>query len=75
MCVYRVYIKQDQCISCGIASSRCPTHARELARLLSNDRVKRSRNTVEAVIPEDLYDRVKRAADGCPVKAIIIEKV
>jgi ferredoxin len=37
--------------------------------------VNRSRNTVEAIIPEDLYDRVKRAADGCPVNAIIIEKL
>jgi ferredoxin len=75
MGVYRVYIKQDLCISCGLATSRCPTHARELARILSNDRVKRSRNAVEAVFPEDLYDRVKRAADGCPFNAIIIEKM
>ena len=72
---YRVYINRDLCISCGIASSRCPTHARELARILSNDRVKRSLDTVEVFIPEELYDRVKRAADGCPVNAIIIEKM
>lgn len=74
MVVYRVYINKDLCIGCGIATSRCPTHARVLARILANDRVKRSRNAVEATIPEELYDRVKRAANGCPVNAIIVEK-
>ena len=72
MVLYRIPIDSDQCISCGIAASRCPTNARVLARVLANDRVQTSCNAVEAVFPEELYAAVHRAARGCPVNAIII---
>jgi ferredoxin len=72
---YRVFIDKDRCIDCGIDAGRCPTHAHVLAQLLSDKRVERSEETNTSIIPEDLYLRVKRAAEGCPVKAIIIEKI
>jgi ferredoxin len=75
MTKYRVFINRDLCVDCGIDAGRCPTHARLLSRLLSDDRVEKSQNTNVAIIPEDLYQSVKRAAEGCPAKAIIVEKI
>ena len=75
MTKYRVYIDRDLCVDCGINTGRCPTHARLLSRLLSDDRVEKSQNTNVAIIPEDLYQSVKDTAEACPVKAIIVEKI
>jgi len=72
---YRVFIDKDRCIDCGIDAGRCPTHAHVLAQLLSDKRVERSEDTNTSIILEDLYPSVKRAAEGCPVKAIIIDKI
>lgn len=75
MVKYRVRIDRNICINCGIETGRCPTHARVLAKILANERVKTTENKIEATFPEDLYNSVKEAAECCPVKAIIIEKI
>jgi len=75
MAKYRVFIDKDRCIDCGIETGHCPTHARELARLLANNRVTRGLNAVTAIIPEALYSRVKQAAAKCPMHAITVEKL
>jgi len=75
MAKYRVFIDKDRCIDCGIETGHCPTHARELARLLANNRVTRGPNAVTAIIPEALYSRVKQAAAKCPMHAITVEKL
>jgi len=69
---YRVFIDRSFCIDCGIATGKCPTHSRMLARIFVNCE---SPENAVAIIPESLYDRVKQAAAACPVKAIIIEKI
>lgn len=75
MAKYRVFINKDRCIDCGIDTGRCPTHARVLARILANNRVTRAPDVFMAIIPEELYHRVKQAADKCPMHAITVEKL
>ena len=75
MTKYRVFIDKDLCIDCGIDAGRCPTHAHVLTQLLSDKRVERSEDMNTSIIPEDLYPSVKRAAEGCPTKAIIVKKI
>jgi len=72
---YRVFIDRDRCIDCGMDAGRCPTHAHVLAQLLSDKRVEKLENPNIAIIPEDLYSKVKLAIEGCPVGAIIIEQI
>jgi len=43
-----------------------------LARILSKNGYE---NELGIVFSEKLYDQVKQAAEGCPVKAILIEKI
>jgi len=71
MVKYRVIVDRDRCISCGISIGRCPTHARLLSQLLTKDQEGMSMG----FFSEDIYDRVKKLAEACPVKAIIIEKI
>jgi ferredoxin len=75
MVKYRVFINRDLCIDCGAQTGRCPTHAIMLAKILADDRLKKSRNGSEVTIPEDLYQSVKKSSEACPLKAIIIEKM
>jgi ferredoxin len=71
MTKYRVIIKRDRCVDCAISTGQCPTHAKTLSQLLSQNQEGAS----VGVFSEDIYDRVKQLAEGCPVKAIIIEKI
>ena len=75
MAKYRVFINRDRCIDCGIETGRCPTHARELARILANNRVTLAADVFTAIIPEELYHSVKHASEKCPMNAIIVEKI
>ena len=75
MVKFRVSIDRNVCVNCGIETGRCPTHARVLAKILADERVKITEDKIEAIFPEDLYTSVKEAADCCPVKAIIIEQI
>jgi ferredoxin len=71
MTKYKVIINRDRCVDCGICTGRCPTHAKTLSQLLSQNR----EGVSVGVFSEDIYDRVKQLAEACPVKAIIIEKI
>jgi ferredoxin len=71
MAKYRVVINRDRCIDCGISTGRCPTHARTLSQLLSQNR----EGVFLGVFSEDIYDRVKQLVGACPAKAITIEKI
>jgi ferredoxin len=75
MVKYRVSINKNLCVNCGTETGRCPTHARVLAKILADERVKTTGDTIEAVFPEDLYPSVKAVAECCPVKAIVIEQI
>jgi ferredoxin len=67
----RVIINRDRCIDCGISTGQCPTHAKTLSQLLSQNR----KDMSVGVFAEDIYIQVKKLAEACPVKAIIIEKM
>jgi ferredoxin len=71
MTEYRVIINRDRCVDCGISTGKCPTHAKTLSQLLSQNR----ESVSVGVFSEDIYERVKQLAEACPVKAIIIEKI
>jgi len=68
---YRVIINRDQCVDCGISTGQCPTHAKTLSQLLSQNR----EGVSVGVFSEEIYDRVKQLAEGCPVKAIILKRI
>ena len=68
---YRIIVDRDRCVDCGIATGRCPTHAKMLSCLLSTNQAGSSMG----VFSEDIYDRVKPLVDACPVNAIKIEKI
>jgi len=71
MTKYKVIINRDRCIDCGISTGQCPTHAKTLSQLLSQNR----EDVSIGVFSEDIYDRVKQLAEACPAKAIIIKKI
>jgi ferredoxin len=71
MTKYKVIINRDRCVDCGISTGQCPTHAKILSQLLSQNR----EGVSVGVFSEDIYDRVKQLAEACPVKAIIIERI
>jgi len=70
MTKYRVIINRDRCVDCGISTGQCPTHAKTLSQLLSQNREGNA-----GVFSDDICDRVKKLAEACPIKAIIIEKI
>ena len=75
MVEYRLVIDKDRCIDCGLSSGRCPTHARLLARILKENNKKTSNERIlVGVFSEEDYDQVKKLAEGCPEKALIIER-
>ena len=75
MAKYRLSINRELCIDCGLSTGRCPPHARVLAIVFAKSLEKTYENEVGIIFPEALYPQVKKAAEGCPVNAIIIEKI
>jgi ferredoxin len=71
MAKYKVVINRNRCVDCGISTGQCPTHAKTLSQLLSQNR----KGVSVGVFSEDIYERVKRLAEACPAKAIIIKKI
>jgi len=71
MTKYRLIINRTRCIDCGVSTGQCPTHAKTLSQLLSQNRG----GVSAGVFSENIYNRVKQLAEACPVKAIIIEKI
>jgi len=76
---YKVTVDRQTCIACGVAPSLCPevfmlgqdTGKNMITQKYS---VKTTEDVSTGVIPEDLYECVKQAADACPVGAIKIEE-
>ncbi len=61
----RVRVDEETCIGCGLCADTCP----EVFEM--ND--DKARVKVD-VVPEDVADTCREAAENCPVEAIQIEK-
>lgn len=61
----KVKVDRDMCTGCEICIDTCP-EVFEMFEDLSRAKVE--------IVPEDLKDSVKEAAEDCPVEAIIIEE-
>jgi ferredoxin len=71
MIKYKVIFNRDRCIGCGISTGQCPTQAKTLSQLLSQNREGES----IGVFSEEIYDQVKQLVEACPGKAIRIKKI
>jgi ferredoxin len=60
----KVKVDRDSCTGCGLCIDNCP----EMFELQGDVAIAKS-----ADVPADLQDKVKEAADNCPVEAIIVE--
>jgi len=70
MTKYKLIINKARCVECGVSTGQCPTHAKTLSQLLSQNR-----KGACGVFSEDKYDRVKQLAKACPVNAIEIARI
>ena len=77
---YRVVVNRELCISCGVAPSVCSRvfmlgDDNGKNRVVDEFSVELSETRSVGVVPDELYECVKTAAESCPVGAISVEKV
>jgi ferredoxin len=77
---YRVFVNKKDCIACSLAWTACPeVFEQDLKTGKNHIRPEYLEEETEIIsvglIPEELYECVRIAADGCPTQAIRIEKV
>ena len=72
---YRLTINREACIDCGLATGRCPPHARVIALVLAKSLNNTYENDVGIIFPETLLPQVTKAVEGCPVNALLIEPI
>ncbi len=72
---YRLTINRDVCIDCGLTTGRCPPHARVIALVFAKSLERTYEDDVGIIFPEALLPHVTKAAEACPVNAIIIEPI
>jgi len=74
----RVVVDRARCISCGTAPAVCPQvfvlgSDNGKNRVVDAYSVETTEETSVGEVPEELYDCVSRAAELCPVAAILVE--
>lgn len=74
---YGVVVDREKCMACGVAPSLCPG-VFELAgpggnRVREPYEVGTDGGEAVGVVPEELYECVREAAESCPVEAISVE--
>ncbi len=77
---YRVIVDINKCIACGLSWTICgevfePDPDTGKTTIKNEYRVKETSDYMEGVIPDNLYECVKKAMENCPVEAIIIKKI
>ncbi|MCD6487909.1 MAG: ferredoxin [Desulfurococcales archaeon] len=80
MVKYKVIVDRSACISCGTAPTVCPQvfvlgEDNGKNRVTDDYVIKNTESTSIGIVPENMYECVKRAADSCPVLAIKIEPI
>ena len=77
---YYVKVDLNKCIACGLAWTICdkvfephPETGKTIVK--SNYKVEETESYSIGMIPDDLYDCIRRAAENCPVQAISIERI
>ena len=72
----KVTIDRDECTMCGICWEGCSdffeqSEEDDLSQIIEEHRAEG--DIAKGVVPADLEDCVKKAADGCPVDIIHVE--
>lgn len=80
MVKYKVVVDRQSCIACGVAPSLCPevfVLGQDTGRNMITPKysTETSEELSVGVVPGELYECVKQAADACPVGAIKIEEM
>ncbi len=75
---YRVVVDRERCLGDMVCASICP-EVFELGddgkcQIKTEWRIK-PENLAEGVVPKELYECVKAAADTCPIGVIRVEKL
>ena len=63
MSIKRVWIDEENCICCGLAEGTCP----EVFKIVDSNTV------IEGVDYSSFEEKIKEAADECPVQAVKFE--
>jgi ferredoxin len=80
MVKYRVIVDRVACLSCGAAPAICPKvfglgSDNQKNRVIDEYSVELNEVVSVGIIPEELYECARAAAEACPVNAIRIEEV
>jgi ferredoxin len=80
MVKYRVIVDRMACVSCGVAPAVCPKvfemgSDNQKNKVVDEYSLELNEAVSIGIIPEELYECAKAAAEACPVNAIKIEEV
>ena len=75
MSKYKVIVDRDTCIGCGLAPATCSEVFVMVGGKNAVAEKYRKEDLGVGVIPEEVYECAKNAAESCPVDAIKIEKI
>lgn len=75
---FKVVVNRQQCFACGMAPRLCSAVFMRggdngKTRVTDKYNVQTSLDTSTGMIPKELYDCAKRAADACPYGAIHVK--
>lgn len=78
MARYKVIVDRDKCISCGVAPASCPEvfvlgEDNGKNQIVPRYEIEHDEHISIGIVPEELYDCVKAAAESCPTSAIKIK--
>ncbi len=77
---FRVVVDRSKCIACGVAWLTCGEvfaagEDNGKNRVREEYETEHSETVSVGIVPEELYECVKSAAEACPVRAITVEEI